>query len=141
MRNLVMIGLVGVLAGMAWGATYTPSLAEIDSMYEVTTGTLNFGPDALGNWAVTISDEAQSLGLQMVQELGIHSHRAEFTMFEAARAYAASDSREEATTEDLRAVAPMALRMRRSEFMTQFFETQSAEDQQIIETFEKLEAK
>jgi magnesium chelatase subunit I len=91
--------------------------------------------------SVNISDEAQALGLQIVKELGIHSHRAEFTMFEAARAYAAADNREEATTEDLRAVAPMALRMRRSEFMTQFFETQAAEDQQIIDTFKKLEAK
>lgn len=91
--------------------------------------------------SVNISDEAQSLGLKIVQSLGIHSHRAEFTMFEAARAYAAADNREEATTEDLRAVAPMALRMRRSDFMTQFFETQEAEDQQIIDTFKKLEAK
>ena len=91
--------------------------------------------------SVSVSEEAQSLGLKIVQKLGVHSHRAEFTMFEAARAYAAADNREEATTDDLRIVAPMALRMRRSEFMTRFFETQASEDQQIIETFEKLEAK
>jgi magnesium chelatase subunit I len=87
---------------------------------------------------IELSDKAQKLGLRLVQELGIHSHRAEFTMFEAARAYAAADGREEATVEDLRAVAPMALRMRRSEFIEQFIATQQAKDQEIIDPLDRL---
>lgn len=88
--------------------------------------------------SVLLSPEAQNLGLQMVQKLGVQSHRAEFTMFEAARAYAASDGRSMATVDDLRAVAPVSLRMRRSEFMDRFIQSQRDEDQQILETFDKL---
>ncbi len=88
--------------------------------------------------SVLLASDAQTLGLQMVQKLGIHSHRAEFTMFEAARAYAASDGRAIATVEDLRAVAPVALRMRRSEFMDRFIQSQKDEDEQILEMFDKL---
>ncbi len=88
---------------------------------------------------VQLSPEAQKLGLQLAQELNIHSHRAEFTMFEAARAYAALDHRCEVTVEDLRMVAPMALRMRKSEYMDRFFETQKKEDHLIVEAFNRLE--
>ena len=73
-----------------------------------------------------------------MQELGIHSHRAEFTTFESARAYAAADGRSEATISDIRAVAPMALRMRRSEYMDKFFESQQTEEQKIDELISKL---
>ena len=79
----------------------------------------------------TISDEVLDAGLRLVQELDIDSHRAEYTMFEAARAYAAADNRIEVTIDDVRAVAPMALRQRRSEFMVNFFEQQAEEDEQI----------
>ncbi len=79
----------------------------------------------------TLTDDAITLGLRLVNELDIDSHRAEYTMFEAARAHAASDSRELATIDDIRAVAPMALRQRRSEFMVNFFESQKAEDDHI----------
>ncbi|MCC6805148.1 MAG: ATP-binding protein [Anaerolineae bacterium] len=78
-----------------------------------------------------LSDEAVELGLTLVHGLDIDSHRAEYTMFEAARAYAAADGRDSATIADIRAVAPMALRQRRSEFMVNFFESQQAEDEQI----------
>ncbi len=87
---------------------------------------------------VSLSPEGQALGLELVHKLNIHSHRAEFTLFEAARAYAAADSRDLATIGDVRAVAPMALRMRRSEFMDKFFETQKAEEQQISKLLDKL---
>lgn len=80
---------------------------------------------------VTISPEIQTQGLKLVQTLDIHSHRAEFTMFEAARAYAAADARKEVTPDDLRAVAPMALRMRRSDFIETFFAAQQAESEHI----------
>ncbi len=88
--------------------------------------------------SVALAPDAQALGLRLVQELSIHSHRAEFTMFEAARAYAAIDAREEATVDDLRAVAPMALRMRRSEFIEQFFISQQGEDMEIDGLFARL---
>jgi magnesium chelatase subunit I len=86
----------------------------------------------------TLSDEALELGLTLVNELDIDSHRAEYTMFEAARAYAASDGRDIATVHDIRAVASMALRQRRSPFMTSFFELQAEEDQQIRERIDAL---
>jgi len=86
----------------------------------------------------TLADEAVDIGLRLVSELDIDSHRAEYTMFEAARAYAASDGREVASIDDVRAVAPMALRQRRSEFMVNFFEAQHAEDEHIRERIDHL---
>jgi magnesium chelatase subunit I len=85
-----------------------------------------------------LSDEAIELGLRLVKDLDIDSHRAEYTMFEAARGYAASDGRDVATMKDIRAVAPMALRQRRSHFMVSFFEAQRAEDDQIRERIDAL---
>lgn len=89
----------------------------------------------------TLDDEAVRVGLELVQALEIDSHRAEYTMFEAARAYAASDGRDVATVADIRAVAPMALRQRRSEFMTQFFQAQDSEDAQIRAYIDRLAGK
>jgi magnesium chelatase subunit I len=80
---------------------------------------------------VVLSEAALQLGLELVQRLDIDSHRAEYTMFEAARAYAAADGREEATVIDVQAVAPLALRQRRSKFMIDFFQQQKAEDDAI----------
>lgn len=79
----------------------------------------------------TISDQALEIGLALVQKLDIDSHRAEYTMFEAARAYAASDGRDQATPSDLRVIAPMALRQRHSQFMVNFYHSQHQEDEQI----------
>jgi magnesium chelatase subunit I len=86
----------------------------------------------------TLSDQAVEIGLALVHDLDIDSHRAEYTMFEAARAYAAADGRDQATVDDIRAVAPMALRQRRSEFMANFFENQQAEDDHIRARFDHL---
>jgi len=91
--------------------------------------------------SVKLTKEAQQLGLDLTRRLSIHSQRAEFTMFEAARAYAAADARVQATADDLRAVAPLALRMRRSEFIDNFLEAQSGEDQEIMGLITQLEAK
>jgi magnesium chelatase subunit I len=87
----------------------------------------------------TIADEAVDVGLALVRALDIDSHRAEYTMFEAARAHAAADGRDQATTADIRAVAPMSLRQRRSEFMVNFFESQHTEDEQIRAQIDDLE--
>lgn len=78
-----------------------------------------------------LDDMAIEVGLKLVQQLGIDSHRAEYAMFEAARARAAADGRVLADVDDVRAVAPMALRQRRSQFMTDFFERQQQEDDAI----------
>jgi magnesium chelatase subunit I len=80
---------------------------------------------------VTLTDEAIRLGLDLVRLLDIDSHRAEYTMFEAARAYAAADGREQATVADVRAVAPLALRQRRSQYMVDYFTEQQREDDSI----------
>lgn len=79
----------------------------------------------------TIADDAIGLGLRLVRDLDIDSHRAEYTLFEAARAYAAIDGRETTVPADVRAVAHMALRQRRSEFMVNFAESQREEDEHI----------
>jgi len=63
--------------------------------------------------------------------LDIDSHRAEFTLFEAARAYAAADGRLQADVQDVQMVAPLALRQRRSEFMVRYSQQQQAEDENI----------
>jgi magnesium chelatase subunit I len=80
---------------------------------------------------VTLTPEAEALGLELVQRLQIDSLRAEITLFEAARAHAAADGRATATPEDIRAVAGMALRLRRSQFMVDYFTAQRAEDEEI----------
>jgi magnesium chelatase subunit I len=86
----------------------------------------------------TLAPDALELGLTLIQDLDIDSHRAEYTMFEAARAYAASDGRDIANLADIRAVAPMALRQRRSPFMVSFFEGQVEEDEQIRRRIDEL---
>ena len=89
--------------------------------------------------AVTrLSDEAISVGIALVQALDIDSHRAEYAMFEAARAHAAADGRDLATVADIRAVAPLALRQRRSDYMVEYFHHQATEDEQIRARLDQL---
>ena len=87
---------------------------------------------------VDLLPEAERLGLQLVQELGIPSHRAEMTTLEAARAYAAADGRQVATADDVAAVAPMALRQRRSEFIRQYCDTAREEEREIKAVWHNL---
>ncbi len=89
---------------------------------------------------VVLTDEALGVGLQLVQRLDIDSHRAEYTMFEAARAHAAADGRDRADVRDIRAVASMALRQRRSQFMVDFFQQQQQEDTAIAQQFDAIVA-
>jgi magnesium chelatase subunit I len=83
--------------------------------------------------SVTVSAEAQKLGLHLIQSLQIDSNRAEITLFEAARAYAAADERAETTADDIRAVALMSLRMRSSAALRDFFNDQQQEDGRLRE--------
>ncbi len=81
---------------------------------------------------VSIPSELEQQAVRWIQRLGIESSRAEVALLEAARAYAAVDGRESVTLEDLRAVAPMALRQRRSAFITAFIARQEEEDREIM---------
>jgi magnesium chelatase subunit I len=85
-----------------------------------------------------LSDQAVEVGLALVQALEIDSHRAEYAMFEAARAYAAADGRDVAGVADVRAVAALALRQRRSQFMSEYFAHQGEEDATIHEHLQAL---
>lgn len=80
---------------------------------------------------VEIPDPVAQIGLELVQKLGIDSLRAEITLFEAARTLAALDERKVVEDQDIFAVAPMALRLRRSPFMDNYLAQQNAEEQEI----------
>jgi magnesium chelatase subunit I len=80
---------------------------------------------------VVLPDHIAMPAIELVQKMGIDSLRAEITWFEAGRAYAAADGHQEVTLEDLKAVAPMALRLRRSQFMSEYFAGQNDEENQL----------
>jgi magnesium chelatase subunit I len=80
---------------------------------------------------VTLPDIVLVAGLQWIEALKIDSHRAEMTLFEAGRAYAAADNRQEVTLDDLRAVAPMALRLRQTDLAVEFYAAQAEEATKI----------
>lgn len=82
---------------------------------------------------VELPEEVAHLGIALIERMKIDSLRAEITLFEAARAYAAADNRTTVSVDDLRTVAPMALRLRRSTFMTEFFARQDEEEQELTE--------
>lgn len=90
---------------------------------------------------VKLTPDAEQAGLQITQRMKIDSLRAEITLFEAARAYAAADSRIEATVDDVRAVAAMALRLRRSEFIEKYFKSQKGEENEIEAVIEAVKRK
>lgn len=87
---------------------------------------------------VEIPEEAAKSAIRVIRTLRIDSLRAEMTLFEAARAFAAAAGRTEVSPSDLRTVAPMALRLRRSAFMQQFFNSQTAEDQEVEKILNEL---
>ncbi|PWH16091.1 MAG: magnesium chelatase [Anaerolineae bacterium] len=80
---------------------------------------------------VELPDEVAKVGLKWIKELGIDSLRAEITLFEAARAFAAADSRQVVEVSDLKQVAPMALRLRKSSFMSDYLSQQEEEQVQL----------
>ncbi|MCP4422285.1 MAG: magnesium chelatase, partial [Chloroflexi bacterium] len=84
---------------------------------------------------VTVGTAARELGLALVQQLKIDSNRAEITLFEAARAHAAADEREEVLPQDVQAVALLALRQRQSPQLAQFFADQAQEDDLLTAVF------
>jgi magnesium chelatase subunit I len=82
---------------------------------------------------VVLPEEVAKQGLELIHRLQIDSLRAEITLFEAARAYAAADARLTVTPRDLEEVVLMSLRLRRSEFITDYIDHQQSEDEEIIQ--------
>ncbi|MBN1230393.1 MAG: ATP-binding protein [Anaerolineales bacterium] len=90
---------------------------------------------------IMISDEVAALGLELIRNFDISSLRAEITLFEAARAFSSLESRKEVTVDDLITVAPLALRMRKSSFMKDYFIQQEKEESQITGAISKIKRK
>ncbi len=80
---------------------------------------------------VVIPDGVAKPAIALIQQMGLDSLRAEITWFEAGRAFAAADGRLQVTPADLKAVAPMALRLRRSKFMETYFASQQSEEEEL----------
>ncbi len=87
---------------------------------------------------VILPDKVAKPAIKLVQKMGIDSLRAEISWFEAARAYTAADGRYKVTLEDLQIVAPMALRLRRSAFMAEYFNSQEGEEDEIYTLLDSL---
>jgi magnesium chelatase subunit I len=87
---------------------------------------------------VKLAREAEEGGLTLVHQLEIDSLRAEITLFEGARALAAADGRDSAELRDVQEVAPLALRLRRSQFMFDYFHGQEAEERGIQRLVDEL---
>lgn len=90
---------------------------------------------------VVIPDNIANPAIELVQRMGIDSLRAEITWFESARAYAAADGRNEVTTDDLKVVAPMALRLRRSQFMNRYLLGQLTEEKELSSLLGRFDRK
>jgi magnesium chelatase subunit I len=80
---------------------------------------------------VELPIEVATVGIALIQHLQIDSLRAEITLFEASRAYAAAEGRKVVNLKDIRTIAPLALRLRKSEFMTEYFKNRSKEDDEL----------
>jgi magnesium chelatase subunit I len=88
--------------------------------------------------AVTVSDDVAHLGLALIKQMKLDSLRAEITLFEAARAYAVADGRSEVIAQDLAVVGPMALRMRHSNFIEDFFSQRACKEAELSSLLEKF---
>jgi len=80
---------------------------------------------------VKLPDDVAKVGLSLIEKIKIDSLRAEITLFEAARAHAIAGGRLEVSMEDLKAVAPMSLRLRRSEYIRNYLKDQNAEEGEL----------
>ncbi|MCX6082451.1 MAG: ATP-binding protein [Chloroflexi bacterium] len=86
-----------------------------------------------------LPDDLANQAIQIIQKMGIDSLRAEITWFESARAFAAADGRDTVTPADLTTVAPMALRLRRSAFMTEYYDHQKNEEDELVKLLTSLD--
>lgn len=88
-----------------------------------------------------LPDEVERFGQNLIKELGIHSLRAEITLFEAARAHTVADGRDKVVIHDIEKTARMALRLRRSPFIDQYLSQQVDEDEEIEKLVSKFNKK
>lgn len=86
---------------------------------------------------VELAPEAEHFAVALASELGIESHRAEIVLMEAARGYAALNERTVADVSDVRAVAALALRRRKSK-LSGFEEAALREDEEIASVVRRL---
>lgn len=112
------------------------TVAEYWSETSVLRDEIQAAREALAQ--VVLPEEVARLGLAIVHHLQIDSLRAEITLFEAARAYAAADNRTQVLAEDLYEVAPLSLRARRSTFMVEFFGSQQLEEGEIKNALDQI---
>ncbi|GAB6182392.1 ATP-binding protein [Thermodesulfovibrio hydrogeniphilus] len=61
---------------------------------------------------MTVSDDALSAVVEITGELNLDGHRADIVMLKSARAYASFNGKKEVSVEDVKAVAPFALKHR-----------------------------
>ncbi|MFV1948307.1 MAG: ATP-binding protein [Anaerolineales bacterium] len=113
----------------AFSAQYAPTTRAFKDEIQASREQIN---------QVELSDEIAQIGLELIEDLELDSLRAEITLFEAARAHAAADAREQVNLEDIRVVAPMALRLRRSSFIEQYIADQSSETELLEKAINKL---
>jgi magnesium chelatase subunit I len=88
---------------------------------------------------VAIPEELSGQVLELIRSLNIDSLRAEITLFESARAFAALDNRKTVNRQDIQSIAPMALRLRRSEFMEKYLVNQASEEKEILNAVESID--
>lgn len=88
---------------------------------------------------VTIPPPIEALAMTIIQELQIPSHRAEIALLEAARARAAADFRGEVQPEDVRRMAYLALRQRRSQALESYADQVQQENQALDEVLARMQ--
>lgn len=89
---------------------------------------------------VTVPSRLEELAVETVQALQVPSHRAEIALLEGARARAAADFRNVVGEEDIRRVAPLALRQRQSATIEEHGRRSADERAAIDDAFAKLAA-
>jgi len=87
---------------------------------------------------VQVPDDNAQYGIKLINLLKIDSIRAEISLFESAKALTAANKKLVVSIDDLKTVAPLALRLRTSQFMSNFINQQEANDQVINDYIEKL---
>jgi len=107
----------------AFRATYAAQTAALAEEVEAARAILPH---------VTVPPALEELALALVQALHVPSHRAEIALLEGARARAAADFRNVVGEEDLRRVAPLALRQRHSPQVEEHAR-RSAEERAVVE--------
>jgi magnesium chelatase subunit I len=114
-------------------------LSEFEAASMIVKEEINAARDVLD--AIELTTQANNFGLQLIQEMGIDSLRAEITLFESAKAHAVAAGKQQASTADVRAVAPMALRLRRSDYMRDFFKAQDPEENELSDLLISLSSR